>query len=316
MRASRFGFLSGAAALCAAIALPSRNAAAEGVKIRIASAGSGADLLSEPFFAEQAGTFGRAGFDIDVASLNNAGAVVAAIGGGALELGIGDLVSGVKALEAGVPVVLVAGSGMYLSSDNSVVLAVLKDSSLRAPRDVVAKIVAVPTLVGLSTLSLYAWLSQNGVDRTSVKFVELPQSAAIPALQRGTIDAAVIGEPFITPNRNDIRDLGRPLDAIGKEFMMSAWFAARSRIEADRERARRVVAAIYDTARWCNTHRDETFAVLVRKAHYEADKLRGMSRVSFATALTPAMVQPVLNIATQNKIFDRPIDANAIIAKI
>jgi NitT/TauT family transport system substrate-binding protein len=311
--ASRFGFLRGAAVLGSAIALPCVTGA-QTTKLRMA--GSAADAFSEPFFAEQAGAFRRAGFDLEVTVLNNASATVAAIGGGALDLGLGDLVSGVKALEAGVPILMIAGSGMYVSSDNSVILAVVKDSALRAPRDLVGKVCAVPTLVGQSTLSLYAWLSQNGVDRATVKFVEVPQSAVIAALQRGTVDAAVIGEPLITPNRNDVRDIGHPLDAIAKTFLLSAWFAARSWVEADRERARRVVAAIYETARWCNTHRDETFAVLVREAHYDADKLRGMIRIPYATDLSPALVQPVLNIATQNRIFDHSIDANAIITRL
>jgi NitT/TauT family transport system substrate-binding protein len=311
--ASRFGFLSATVALGSAIALP-HTAVAQATKLRIA--GSAADAFSEPFFAEQAGTFRRAGFDIEVTALNNASATVAAIGGGALDLGLGDLVSGVKALEAGVPILLIAGSGMYVSSDNSVILAVLKDTALRGPRDLVGRVVAVPTLVGQSTLSLYAWLSQNGVDRATVKFVEIPQSAVIAALGRGTVDAAVIGEPLITPNRNDVRDIGHPLDAIAKTFLLSAWFAARSWVDADRDRARRVVAAIYETARWCNTHRDETFAVLVREAHYDPEKVHGMIRVPYATALSPALIQPVLNIATQNKIFDHSIDANAIITKL
>jgi NitT/TauT family transport system substrate-binding protein len=314
MKRSRF--LGSALALGAAGLGSVHRADAQGGKVRVAASGSGADSMSQPLFAEQAGVFRRAGFDLEVTGLNNSGAVVAALGGGSIDLGIGDLIAGVKAIEAGVPIQLIAGSGMYVSNENSVVVAALKDSPLRGPRDLIGKVVAVPTLVGLSTVSFFGWLSQNGVDRTLVKFVELPQGTVVAALQRGTIDAAMLGEPFITPNRGDIRDIGHPLDAIAKEFLISAWYASRSWIEADRGRARRVVAAIYESARWSNSHRDETFDVLVRKAHYDPDKLRGMIRVPFATALTAAMVQPVLNIATQNKILDHPVDANAIIARI
>jgi NitT/TauT family transport system substrate-binding protein len=311
---SRRIFVAGSAAVASAIAFTPARTLAQGTKIRIAGVLS--DPLGEPFFAGEAGAFRRAGFDIDVTNLQNAGAVVAAVGGGSLEMGIGDLVSGVRALEAGVPILLLAGSGMYVSSDGSVILAAAKDSPIRGPRDLVGKTVAVPTLVGLTTVSLYAWLGQNGVDRATVKFVEVPQPAIAAGIQRGTIDAGILGEPFITPNRNDVRDIGHPYDAIAKEFPISVWYGSKAWIDADRERARRVVAAIYETARWCNTHRAETFAILVRDAHFDGDKLRGMIRTPFATALTPAMVQPVLNIATQNKIFDHPIDANAIITKL
>jgi ABC-type nitrate/sulfonate/bicarbonate transport system substrate-binding protein len=133
---------------------------------------------------------------------------------------------------------------------------------------------------------------------------------------RGIVDAALIGEPFITPNRDTVRDVGRPYDAIAKEFCLSVWYASRTWIEQDRERARRVVRAIYDTARWANSHHAETFAILVRDAHFDPDKLHGMIRTTFATSLTPPAVQPVLNIATQYKIFDHPIDAESLIAKL
>jgi hypothetical protein len=41
-----------------------------------------------------------------------------------------------------------------------------------------------------------------------------------------------------------------------------------------------------------------------------------MTRCVYATTLTPALVQPVLNVAAQYKIFDHLIDANTLIAKL
>ena len=313
MQSSRSRFLAIATALTAATVVP-RIAVAQATKLRVASTLS--DPFAEAFFGREAGTFARAGFDLDVTGMANAGAVVAAVGGGSLELGIGDLVSGVKAVDAGVPVMLIAGSGLYESSNSGTTLAVTKDGSIRSPRDLIGKVIAVPTLIGLTTVSLRAWLSQNGVDSAMVKIVELPQSAMLPALQRGTVDAVTLAEPLITSSRNDVRDIGHPLDAVGKVFLLSVWYAHRSFIEADRERARRLVATIYETARWANAHHTETFAVLVRDAHIDGDKLSGMIRTTFATSLTKALVQPVLNMATQAKIFDKSIDANSIIAKI
>ena len=95
-----------------------------------------------------------------------------------------------------------------------------------------------------------------------------------------------------------------------------AWYASKSWIDADRDRAHKIVQAIYDTARWANTHRPETFAILVRDAKLDGDKVKGMGRVTFATALTPAIMQPVLNAGYQFKIFDHPIDANSLITRV
>jgi NitT/TauT family transport system substrate-binding protein len=313
MAQSRSRFITSTGAGLAVAALPS-IARAQGIKLRMAGVLS--DSFGQPFFAKEAGAFARAGFDIDVTSLANAGAVAAAIGGGALELGIGDLISGINAINAGVPNLLLAGSGMYVSSEPSLALAVLNNSPIRVPRDLNGKTIGVPTLVGLTTASLRAWMPQNGVDVSTVKIVEIPQSAAFPAMERGNLDCALLGEPFLTPYRGQIRDVGKPFDAIAKEFCISVWYASKAWIEADRERARKTVQAIYDTARWANTHRAETFQILVRDAHFDADKLKGMVRTTFATSLTPAQVQPVLNMAVEAKIFDRRLDANTLIAKI
>ena len=299
----------------AASAVIPRRAAAQATKIRLA--GTYSDAFGEQLYAKDAGAFARAGFEVEATSMANAGAVVGALGGGALDMGVGDLISGVNAINAGVPNLLVAGAALYLSREGgSTILAVAKDSPIRAPRDLAGKSIGVPTLVGMTTASLRAWLPANGVDLATVKIVELPQPATAAALQRGTIDCGLLSEPFITTNRAELREVGRPLDIVGKEFCQSVWYASKAWVEADRDRARRAVAAIYETARWANTHRAETFGILVRDAHYDADKLSGMSRITYATTLTPALVQPVLTIATQYKIFDHAIDANALIAKL
>jgi NitT/TauT family transport system substrate-binding protein len=310
--ATRGSFL---AATAAATIVPRVVRAQTLTKLRIGSVF--ADSYGEAFFAKDAGTFAKAGFDLEVNNLANSGVTAAAIGGGSLEMGIGDLISGVNAIIKGVPNLLVAGCGVYRSTDPGIILAVAKDGPVKTPRDLVGKTIGIPTLVGLTTASLKNWLPQNGVDVNTVKLVEISQATTVPALQANRIDCGLLGEPFITPNTAVIRDLGHPMDAVAKEFVQSVWYASKSWVEADRDVARRAVNAIYDTARWCNTHQDETFAILVREAHFDGDKLKGMSRTAFETGpLTTALVQPVLTAGYNAKIFDRLIDANTLITKI
>jgi ABC-type nitrate/sulfonate/bicarbonate transport system substrate-binding protein len=311
---ARASFLATFAAL-AGTAVPREVRGQQLTKLRIGSVF--ADSYGTPFFAKTAGTFARAGFELDLNNMANSGAVAAALGGGSLDLGTGDLISGVNAIIKGVPNLLVAGLGLYRSEDAGIILAVDKNGPIRQPRDLTGKTIGIPTLVGLTTASLKNWLPQNGVDVATVKLVEISQAATVPGLQRGTIDCGLLGEPFLTPNKELIRDVGHPLDAVAKEFVQSVWYAAKAWVDADRERARRAIAAIYETARWCNAHQAETFQILVNEAHLDGEKLKGMVRTPFATGpLTVAMVQPVLTAGYNGKIFDRLIDANTLIAKI
>ena len=38
-----------------------------------------------------------------------------------------------------------------------------------------------------------------------------------------------------------------------------------------------------------------------------------MQRTTYATSLTPALIQPVITIAMQNKMFSKPVDAATVI---
>jgi NitT/TauT family transport system substrate-binding protein len=312
---ARAAFLAGVS-----LALLPRTAFAQASHVRMAGVFS--DLFAEPFYAQAAGAFGRAGMTVEATSLNNAGAVAAALSGGAMELGVGDLVSGVNAIVKGVPILLVAGGGLYRESQQETgILAVVKDSPLRAARDLAGKSIGVPTLVGLTTACVRAWLAANGVAVESVKLVEIPQAAVVPALQRGTLDVGLLAEPFVTQNRDVVRSVGYPNNVIAdrtpnKEFPVSVWYAAKSWVDEDRARAHRALDAIYETARWANAHHDETFAILVRDGQLDASKLQGLPRVPYATALTPAMVQPILDVALQGKIFSQPLDAASLISKL
>ena len=309
--------LSGLGAAVAGAAFP-RSARAQTTTLHIAGVFS--DLFAQPFYAKDAGAFAKAGFNVDAISMANAGAVAAAIGGGSLQMGTGDLVSGINAINAGVPIVLIAGGGLYneRTDSGSTILAVAADSPIKTPRDLIGKSIGVPTLVGLTTACLRAWLPAHGVPESSVKLIEIPQSAALPALQRGTMDAGLLSEPFVTFGKGLVRSAGAPFDIAAdlsptKQFCVSVWYASKPWFEADPARAKAAVAAIYDTARWANAHRDDTFGILVRDGKLDADKAKGMQRTTYATSLTPALIQPVITIAMQNKMFSKPVDAATVI---
>ena len=321
MASSRVRFLRSIAGGFAGAAIPRLVRGQTPTPVRIAGVFS--DLFAEPFYADAAGAFAKRGFTVDATSLNNAGAVAAAIGGGSLEMGCGDLISGVNAIVAGVPIVLVAGGGLYRQSLDAPanILAVATDSPIMAPRDLIGKSIGVPTLVGLTTVCLRSWLPAHGVPLTSVKIVEIPPPTAAPALQRGTIDAALLSEPFVTIDKGTIRAVGHPFDAaadhaVNNQFCVSVWYASKTWIDQDRDRARNAVAAINDTARWANTHHAETLAILLRNGKLDPEKSAGMQRVAFATALTPELIQPVLDVANQQKVFARTVDAGTLIAKL
>jgi NitT/TauT family transport system substrate-binding protein len=303
----------GLAAGSTAAAFP-RRAFAQSAVIRVGAPFS--DTFGAPFYAKEAGAFARAGFDLQVTSMSNAGAVAAAIAGGALELGIGDFVSSTNAIERGLPIQLLAGCGLYEATAANSLVCVPNNSPIKSVRDLEGKSCSAPTLVGLTTASIKAWLTQNGVDPEKVRIVELTSSSAPAAVLRGTVDAGLLAEPYYTPVRNEFRDIGHPFDAIAKEFLVSSWFASKVWVEADPVRAKRTIAAIYETQRWANAHHNETLEIFAQTTKLPIEQLRPMPRTRYATELLPRYVQPVLDTAARFKLIDHSLDAASMFPKL
>ena len=310
-RARSLAFISAA---LAGAATTTRIAAQERTPIRIGFVAG--DTFGEPAYAQQLGLFAKAGIDAQLTVLANAGAVAAAVAGGALDVATGDIVSLANAKNHGLPITLIAGGARYVSNPAATVLCVDKDSPIRTAKDLVGKRIAVITLIGLGTASARSWLAQNGVDPTAVEFLELPQSSMQPAIARGQIAAAVISEPTYSNVRDQVKVIGKPFDAIAKTFLISEWFTTPDWLAKNGAAAKRLVNVVYDTARWANAHQAESLPMLAALMKLDPAKLQSMTRVTYATTLEAADIQPVIDVALRYHAIERTLNANDLIAKL
>src|SRR5262249_54953755 len=158
----------------------------------------------------------------DITILPNGERLVQAMAGNALDVAIADPIQVAHAINAGVPLVFIAGGGLYSTTAPATALIVAKNSPLKQPKELEGTTVGVVGLASVSALAVREWMRQSGIDLEKVKLVELgfPEMAA--AVVRGTVSAAFLGEPFLSGNRNDIRIFAKAYDAIGKQFYICA----------------------------------------------------------------------------------------------
>lgn len=286
---------SQALALATAAALAPTLARAQTPTIRIAT--GLADSYAVPLYANDGGFFTRAGLNVALTLLPNGGAVSQAIAGNAVDVGIADVTNVANSAIAGVPLAFFAGGGLYLSSAPTTLLFVDKNSTLRTAKDLSGQTVAVVALASISSLGVREWLRKGGADVDSVKLIELPYAQMIPSLQRGQIGAALLSEPFIADFRDQTRLLGKAFDAIADSFYISGWIASRDWLGKNPDLLGKLRAAAYDAARWANTHHDDTAPIFAKYAKLTLDRIRSMTRVTFATSLDARQIQPVLDVA-------------------
>ena len=157
-----------------------------------------ADDVTPILYAQKTGMFAKAGLDVDLQKFNSGSAVTAAVIGGAIDIGKSSIIPLINAHVHGVPLQIVASGELRLTNEPISGMIVKKDSPITSARDLVGKTVAVVALGDLTHTGVRAWLDQNGVNSKSVRYLELPSSAVLAALNDGRIDAANVSNPIFT----------------------------------------------------------------------------------------------------------------------
>ena len=275
------------------------------------------DTYAETLFAIDGGFFGRAGVAVEPTMFTNAQAMVTAAAGNAIDVGMADVIQIGNAINRGVPLGVIASGAIYEKSNPTTMLCVAQDGPVRGARDLAGQTVAVVSLAAFGAISVQEWLRQNGVDPKSVKLLEMPFAPMAAALTRGTVAAALIGEPFLSAARGDVRLLADTYPAIANTFYVAVSFAPREWIAHNRDTARRFVRAVYDAGRWANGHHDDSAVMLAKYAKLDVDRVRAMSRAVFAT--TPPdrrLMQPILDVGLAYGFMTKGLSAAEMIAPV
>lgn len=273
------------------------------------------DVSAEPFYAKELGFFKAAGLDAQLTILRNGAAVTAAVLGGTFDIGSSNIISASTAHEKGLSLVIVAPGALYSSKAPTTVCTVAKDSPLKNAKDLNGKTVGLPDLFGLPRIAMSAWVDKDGGDLSSIKFVEVPFSVIVPALESQRIDAGVLVNPILqqSVDAGKVRVLANCLDAVAPEFSLAEFYTTGAFANAHPQLLKKFAAVMAQTARWANTHQRESAQILEKwsKARVTPDTARAV----YAERLNAADLQPVIDAAAHYKILKTSFPVADIFAR-
>jgi NitT/TauT family transport system substrate-binding protein len=303
-----------ALAAAGAFVVRPRAARAQLTPIRIGLQRSDAVIAVE--CASELGMFRTAGLDVEVQAFGSSSTAMSAVIAGAIEFGAGDEIQLGNAILRGIPIGSFAGGAVFTTAEPTLVLVTLKSGALRAAKDLEGQTIGVVTLQSQSSIATTEWLRLHGADVSAVKLYEIPFAQMVPAMNRGLLQAALIGEPFYSAAKDELDEVGVPFEAVAKTFYINTYFAMRDWVARNRDTARRLAGALYDAARWTNAHRAESAAIEARWSKLDPDRLRAMARNTFSTTLEPRYLQPVLDLAARYHLLARPLPATDMIVTV
>lgn len=283
--------------------------------IRIVDAGQ--DVDAQAFYAADLGIFKKYGINAEITLLRKGGgaAAVAAIAGGAADIGEGDIVSVSNAHQRGIPIVLLAPSGIFRSTAPTTEMIVAKDSPIKSGKDLEGKSVALISPEGPSRIATNLWLEKSGAALDKVSFIEIPPVDMAAAVDRGTVAAAVINEPaLVASTQGCCRVLANLFTSVGNTWQLNAWYASADWVAKNPALARNFAQAIREAAVWANNpaNHAQSGAILSKYTPFPPDLLPKMNRATYGVALDPKTMQPLLDAALKYKALLAPVQGQSL----
>jgi NitT/TauT family transport system substrate-binding protein len=276
------------------------------------------DDISAALYALHAGLFEIAGLDVQLSTLTSGSAISAAVAGGALDIGRSSMLPLISARSRGIAFELVAPAGLYLATAPVTALVVPVSSPIKTASDLVGKVVSVPALGDLDYVGLRNWLDANGGDSKATQYVEMPGTAVVSELAGGRVAAGTLQNPFMAQalKGGTVRVFAYHLSSIGARLLQSSWFSTSAYVAKNAAAVRAFARVMQTASAYSNTHRAETAELLAAFTKMDPATVAAMSRVTFASNLDPAQIQPLIDAAAKYKTIDKPFDAHEFIAPL
>jgi len=307
---SRAWMLAGSAAV---FAWPRAAGAQQLQKVRLI--GVHGDDMTPVYYALSKGMYQKVGLDIDMVAASSGTAATAAVVSGSYELGKGSVIASLLAHIRNLPLVFVANGVVWDTKAPVSLIVVTADSDIKTARDLAGKTASAAALNDIVTLSVNAWTDKNGGDSSSIKWVEIPNSAEAEALISHRVDICNLNEPQLTAAlaTGKVRVFAQCMDAIGyhpgDHFVVAAYFAQAEWATKNPEACRNFARVTYEAAKYTNTHHAETVEMMADVTKIPVETIRKINRPPGATSSDPALLQPVIDAAVKYKNIPRAFPA-------
>jgi NitT/TauT family transport system substrate-binding protein len=303
--------------LAGAAPLVPRALAAQGTATAVRLGVGPVDDAAPLFYAAKTGLFKKNGLDVEVVKLANGAAILAAMAGGSIQLGQGSVLALVQAYSKGLPFTVIGNLATFDTARPNFGMLALNGSPIKTAKDLQGRTIGVVALQDALSLATYAWLDANGVDRASVKFVELPASATLAAMEQGRVDVSTFYEPFFSSYlaTGKVHVIADPFEALGKHFSTAVLYATTTWAAANRETVDRFVRATQEASVYTAAHERDVSAVTAEYTGVDPARVTTMRHGGRGTILGTGDLQPIIDAAAKYQMIARAFPATDLMCE-
>jgi NitT/TauT family transport system substrate-binding protein len=267
--------------------------------------------ISKGFFEEE-------GLDVTPVVAQGGAAIVPAVVNGDQEIGFSNVVSLMLAQTQDLPVTIIS-QGIQATDDadnDTAAIAVPADSDVQEPADLEGKTIAINTLNNISQLTVTAALDSEGVDTSTLNFVEVPLPDMVGQLEAGQIDAAGLVEPFVTTGKDaGMRMIIYDRVATEPEMTVATYFTSDSYLESNPDQVDAFVRAMNRSLEYATENPDEARQAIADYTEIPPDVLERVVLPLWQTDLNQASIENTAGLMVEQGIAQSEPDVDALIAQ-
>ena len=300
---NRRDLLASSAAAVAASALPAR--AAETIQM---STLAGLDYLG-PLIARDAGLFAKQGLDVGVQIATQAPALLPAVIGGALQVGVSTGIQVAIANEAGLDVAIIAAAGVITPQYVTTAVGMRPDVNLEKPADFIGKKILTPGINGAFHTLFLRYLKQSGVEARQVTFIEGGFAQMPDLLRASQVDAVLAAEPFLT--RMIDSGVGKRLNYFvpDKDYVVASFYIAkRSWVETHKSELEKIRLALRECASLTRSNPGVVSEAIAKYLKLPQDMVKTLRASEPVVDVRRDDVQFWCDLALQFQLLRKPVD--------
>lgn len=262
----------------------------------------------------QKGFFKDEGLDVTLKD-TPAAATQAAVVSGEAQFAFTNVPAIIAAASNGLPVRVVGPAGKFADDEAKGHIQVVapKDSPIQSPKDLEGRKVAVDTLYQLPHLSLIISARSLGVDTSKISFVEMPYPAMADALEDKQVDAADLGEPFLTP---ELAKGGRVIMSNGAGFkpetVQTMWVTSATYAAQNPDVVEKFIRALAKSNEYAGAHEDEVRQAVTTYTKTSQEMSSKILMPFFSPSMDRKNFQIYYDTMKELKVIKTDVDLNSL----
>jgi NitT/TauT family transport system substrate-binding protein len=263
------------------------------------------------------GFFEDEGLEVEPVVAQGGAAIIPAVVAGDQELGFSNVVSLMLGQTQDLPVKIIS-QGIQATDDpenDTAAIAVKGSSDIQEPADLEGKTIAINTLNNISQLTVTAALDSEGVDTSTLHFVEVPLPDMVGQLEAGQIDAAGLVEPFVTTGKNaGQRMIIYDRVATEPKMTVATYFTSDSYLESNPDVVASFVKAMDKSLEYATEHPDEARQAIANYTQIPPDVLADVVLPLWQEDLNVDSIENTAQLMVDQGIADSMPDVDKLIA--